>query len=50
MPEPGSACFPGSGAMIKGEMGLAEGQAISNDSRIVELLELLANNQMNAQA
>lgn len=31
-------------------MGLAEGQAISNDSRIVELLELLAKNQMNAQA
>jgi len=29
---------------------LAEGQAISNDSRIVELLELLAKNQMNAQA
>ncbi len=29
---------------------MAEGQAISNDSRIVELLELLANNQMNAQA
>lgn len=35
---------------MKGEMGLAEGQAINNDSRIVELLELLANNQMNAQA
>lgn len=49
MPEPGSVCFPGSGA-VKGEMGLAEGQAISNDSRIVELLELLAKNQMNAQA
>jgi uncharacterized coiled-coil DUF342 family protein len=31
-------------------MELAEGQAISNDSRIVELLELLANNQMNTQA
>jgi chromosome segregation ATPase len=31
-------------------VGLAEGQAISNDSRIVELLELLAKNQMNAQA
>lgn len=29
---------------------MAEGQAISNDSRIVELLELLAKNQMNAQA
>ncbi len=29
---------------------MAEGQAISNDSRIVELLELLANNQMNTQA
>ena len=29
---------------------MAEGQAINNDSRIVELLELLANNQMNAQA
>jgi len=29
---------------------LAEEQAISNDSRIVELLELLANNQMNTQA
>mgnify|MGYP002510917580 CR=1 FL=1 len=28
---------------------MAEGQAISNDSRIVELLELLAKNQMNAQ-
>lgn len=49
MPELGSVCFPGSGAM-KGEMGLAEGQTISNDSRIVELLELLAKNQMNAQA
>ena len=36
--------------MMKGEMGLAEGQAISNDSRIMELLELLAKNQMNAQA
>lgn len=36
-------CFPGSGAM-KGEMGLAEGQTISNDSRIVELLELFADN------
>ncbi len=35
---------------MKGEMELAEGQAISNDSRIVELLELLAKNQMNAQA
>lgn len=35
---------------MKGEMGLAEGQAINNDSRIVELLELLAKNQMNAQA
>lgn len=50
MPEPGSVCFPSSGAMMKGEMGLAEGQAISNDSRIVELLELLAKNQMDAQA
>lgn len=29
---------------------MAEGQAISNDSRIVELLELLAENQMNTQA
>lgn len=29
---------------------MAEGQAISNDSRIVELLKLLAKNQMNAQA
>ena len=29
---------------------MAEGQTISNDSRIVELLELLANNQMNTQA
>ena len=29
---------------------MAEGQAISNDNRIVELLELLANNQMNTQA
>lgn len=29
---------------------MAEGQTISNDSRIVELLELLAKNQMNAQA
>ena len=28
---------------------MAEGQTISNDSRIVELLELLAKNQMNAQ-
>lgn len=35
---------------MKGEMGLAEGQAIGNDSRILELLELLAKNQMNAQA
>ena len=35
---------------MKGEMGLVEGQAISNDSRIVELLELLAKNQMEAQA
>lgn len=35
---------------MKGEMGLAEEKAISNDSRIVELLELLASNQMNAQA
>lgn len=45
----GAFVFPGSGAM-KGEMGLAEEQTISNDSRIVELLELLTNNQMNAQA
>lgn len=29
---------------------MAEGQAISNDNRIVELLEMLTNNQMNAQA
>ena len=29
---------------------MAEGQAINNDSRIVELLEMLTNNQMNAQA
>ena len=29
---------------------MAEGQAISSDTRIVELLELLANNQMGAQA
>lgn len=29
---------------------MAKGQTISNDSRIVELLELLAKNQMNAQA
>lgn len=29
---------------------MTAGQAISNDSRIVELLELLTNNQMNAQA
>ena len=29
---------------------MAEGQAVSNDKRIVELLELLTNNQMNAQA
>ncbi|HBA69967.1 MAG TPA: hypothetical protein DCZ40_11515 [Lachnospiraceae bacterium] len=50
MPEPGNVCLSGSGAMMKGEMGLAEGQSISNDSRIVELLELLAKNQMNAQA
>lgn len=50
MPEPGNVCLSGSGAMMKGEMGLAEGQAISNDSRIVELLELLAKNQMNARA
>lgn len=50
MPEPGNVCYLGSGPMMKGEMGLAEGQAISNDSRIVELLELLAKNQMNAQA
>ena len=28
---------------------MAEGQMINNDSRIVELLELLAKNQMNAQ-
>lgn len=49
MPEPGSICFLGSGTM-KGEMGLAEEQTISNDSRIVELLELLTNNQMKAQA
>lgn len=28
---------------------MAEGQAISSDTRIVELLELLANNQMGAQ-
>lgn len=50
MPEPGNVCLSGSGAMMKGEMGLAGGQAISDDSRIVELLELLAKNQMNAQA
>ena len=31
-------------------MELAEGQTISSDNRIVELLELLTNNQMNAQA
>lgn len=49
MPEPGSVCFP-QFRYMKGEMGLAEGQAINNDSRIVELLELLAKNQMNAQA
>ena len=30
-------------------MELAEGQTISSDNRIVELLELLTNNQMNAQ-
>lgn len=35
---------------MKGEMGLAEEQTISNDSRIVELLEMLTNNQMKAQA
>lgn len=35
---------------LKGEDGLAAEQTISNDSRIVELLELLTNNQMNAQA
>ncbi len=29
---------------------MAEGQAVGNDNRIVELLELLTNNQMNAQA
>ncbi len=29
---------------------MADEQEINNDSRIVELLELLANNQMNAQA
>ncbi len=29
---------------------MAEGQTISSDNRIVELLELLTNNQMNAQA
>lgn len=29
---------------------MAEGQTISSDDRIVELLELLTNNQMNAQA
>ena len=29
---------------------MAEGQTISSDKRIVELLELLTNNQMNAQA
>ncbi len=29
---------------------MAEGQEISSDKRIVELLELLTNNQMNAQA
>lgn len=28
---------------------MAEGNTINNDSRIVELLELLAKNQMNAQ-
>ena len=50
MPEPGNVCLSGSGAMMKGEMELAEGQAISDDSRIVELLELLAKNQMDAQA
>ena len=31
-------------------MDLAVGQTISNDSLIVELLELLTNNQMNSQA
>ncbi|MDE6433055.1 MAG: hypothetical protein K2L07_02360 [Lachnospiraceae bacterium] len=31
-------------------MELAEGQTISSDNRIVELLELLTNNQMSAQA
>ena len=49
MSGPGSVCYLGSGAMMKGEMGLAEGQAISNDSRIVELLELLSKNQINSQ-
>lgn len=29
---------------------MAAGQTISSDNRIVELLELLTNNQMNAQA
>lgn len=29
---------------------MTEGQAIDKDSRIVELLELLTNNQMNVQA
>lgn len=29
---------------------MAEGQAVSNDNRIVELLEMLTSNQMNAQA
>lgn len=49
MPEPGNVCYLGSGPMMKGEMGLAEGQAISNDSRIVELLELLAKNQLRTR-
>lgn len=35
---------------VKGEYELAAGQTISSDSRIVELLELLTNNQMSAQA
>ncbi|MCM1222979.1 MAG: hypothetical protein NC548_51865 [Lachnospiraceae bacterium] len=34
----------------KERMELTEGQAIDSDSRIVELLELLTKNQMNAQA
>ena len=31
-------------------MELAEGQTISSDNHIVELLKLLTNNQMSAQA